>query len=243
MVQIFGVLLLLVAVSIALIQRMRLKRAPEKEGEQDTGAVRAYNQTCSWLPFKVLRFFIMRELKNLRPQGKLVDIGCGSGQLAILISQKYPGLEVKGLDVNLDMIETAVKNRERASAGNITFVLGDVQNLPFENEYFDVVVSSLSLHHWENAGKAFDEIQRVLKPGGSLLLVDVRRDCYWWFFCGLALMQIFFTPEDIRRTNGAIGSVYAGYTPDEITGLLKAVPFRNVKVKSNPGWMTARAQK
>ena len=150
-------------------QRMRFKRAPEKEGEQDTGAVRAYNQTCSWIPFKVLRFFIMRRLKHLRPAGKLVDIGCGSGQLAILIGERYPGLEVQGLDVNPDMIGTAEKNREQASAGNVSFILGDVQSLPFDDEHFDVVVSSLSLHHWENAGKALSEIRRVLKPGGRLL--------------------------------------------------------------------------
>ena len=56
-------------------------------------------------------------------------------------------------------------------------------------------------------------------------------------------MQIFFTPPDIRRTNGAIGSVYSGYTPDELSGLLKATLFKDITVKSNPGWMTALGQK
>ena len=224
-------------------QSVRLKRDPEKEGKQDSEAVVAYNRTSNWLPFVLLRFFIIRELKKFHPRGKLLDVGCGPGHLAIDISKRFPGLEVTGLDLLPDMIAFAEKNKKKASAVNVKFVLGDVASLPYDDEQFDVVVSSLSLHHWENPGQALGEIHRVLKTGGKLILMDTRRDCRWWFFYGLSFFQKFLTPAAIKRTNGAVGSIYSSYTSTELTGLLDSASFRNIVVNSNPGWMTALATK
>ena len=222
---------------------MRTSRSPEKEGKQDTEAVRAYNRTCTWLPFRLLRYFILRDLAKYHPHGKLIDVGCGTGHLVISIKKKFPGLDVRGLDINRDMIDTARHNSEKVFPGGNYFDLGDVHSLPYEDGFFDIIVSSLSLHHWDDAAKALSEIRRVLAPGGKLLLVDIRRDCPWWFFYGFVLFQTLIAPADIKRTNGAIGSIYAGYTPGELAALLNSASFKDVITKSNPGWMTAFAQK
>jgi ubiquinone/menaquinone biosynthesis C-methylase UbiE len=223
--------------------RMNIARAPEKEGEQDSEAVLAYDHTCGWLPFRVLRHMVLRRLERCRPQGTLLDAGCGPGHLAIAIGGRFPGLKVTGLDNNADMIAAARRNRLHSSVRNVDFQPGDVHRLPGEDGSIDFVVSTLSLHHWQDARRAFGEIHRVLKPGGRLLLMDLRRDCARWFFYGIALMQWAAVPAAIRRTNGAVGSVYSSYTVGEIAEMLRAVPFQHIDIEPAPGWMFALAQK
>jgi ubiquinone/menaquinone biosynthesis C-methylase UbiE len=223
--------------------RMHIARAPEKEGEQDAEAVLAYDRTSGWPPFRVLRRMVLRRLERRHPRGVLMDAGCGPGHLAITIGRRYPELKVIGLDNNEDMIAAARRNRRRFSAGNVSFQTGDVHRLPDEDASIDFMVSTLSLHHWQDAHRALGEIYRVLKPGGRLLLMDLRRDCSRWFFYLLVLMQRFAVPAAIRRTNGAVGSVYASYTAAEFTGLLGSVPFRRVDIEPAPGWVFAMARK
>jgi ubiquinone/menaquinone biosynthesis C-methylase UbiE len=223
--------------------RMNIARAPEKEGEQDAAAVLAYDRTADWLPFRLLRRMTLRRLERCQPHGTLLDAGCGPGHLAIAIGRMFPSLKVTGLDNNPDMLAAALRNRSRARVSNVAFQPGDVQFLPYADGSFDFVVSTLSLHHWRDAPGALAEICRVLRAEGSLLLMDLRRDCARWFFYGLALMQRFAVPAAIRRTNGSVGSVYSSYTVDELRVLLGAIPFRRVNIEPAPGWVFALAQK
>jgi ubiquinone/menaquinone biosynthesis C-methylase UbiE len=196
-----------------------------------------------WLPFRLLRRMTLRRLERCRPYGDLLDAGCGPGHLAIAIGRSFPGLKVTGLDNNPHVLAAALRNRSRVPIRNVSFQSGDVQLLPYADGSFDFVVSTLSLHHWRDAHRALAEIHRVLRPGGRLLLMDLRRDCSWWFFYGLVLAQRFVVPAAIRRTNGAVGSVYASYSLVEFRGLLDAVPFRLINIEPAPGWVFALAQK
>jgi len=222
---------------------MNIERDPTREGEEDAEAVLAYDRSCGLFPFQILRRMVLRRLKRFNPEGALMDAGCGPGQLAIAIAGKFPRLKVTGLDNNPDMIAAALRNRTRSSAGNVDFLFGDVHQMPFGDSSFDFVVSTLSLHHWQEARRAFAEIFRVLKPGGRLLLMDLRRDgARWWFYL-LVLMQRFAVPAAIRRTNGAVGSFYASYTVAELEGSLGSIPFQDAAIEPAPGWMFALARK
>ncbi len=222
--------------------RMTVARAPEREREQDAAAVRAYDRTSDWLPFRLLRHMVMRRLRRYRPQGALLDAGCGPGHLAIVIAGEFSRLKVSGVDNNTDMIEAARRNKIKSPA-RVDFQLVDVHRLAYDDGSFDFVVSTLSLHHWQDAREALIEIHRVLKPGGRLLLMDLRRDSAWWFFYLLILMQRFAVPSAIRRINGPVGSFYASYTLAEIRGLLGSVPFLDINIEPAPGWFFALARK
>ncbi len=102
----------------------------------------------------------------------ILDIGCGPGDLAAMLSERLPEARVAGLDLSPDMVELA---RRRATGdGRLSFEVGDVASLPFESGSIDLVVSTLSLHHWPNAGAGFAEIARGLRPGSAALIYDLR---------------------------------------------------------------------
>ncbi|MBK6511680.1 MAG: class I SAM-dependent methyltransferase [Haliea sp.] len=108
--------------------------------------------------------------------GKVLDLACGSGTLAVLIKQRYPHLTVRGVDGDPEMLSRA--ERKATAAGvDIDFSHGFADALPFDAGSFDVVVSSLFLHHLSRAGKtsAFSEIKRVLSPTGELMVADWGR--------------------------------------------------------------------
>ncbi len=108
--------------------------------------------------------------------GRVLDLACGSGTLAVLIKQRYPQLTVQGIDGDLDMLGRA--ERKAAKAGSdISFQQGMADALPFGDGSVDIVVSSLFFHHLSRADKrlVFREIRRVLTPTGVLILADWGR--------------------------------------------------------------------
>ena len=107
--------------------------------------------------------------------GQVLDVGCGPGHLANRLAREH-GLELTGLDLDPAMIERARANAERAVIveRRPTFVVGGVAALPFPDASFDLVVSTLSMHHWADATAGQAEIGRVLRPGGRALIWDLR---------------------------------------------------------------------
>jgi ubiquinone/menaquinone biosynthesis C-methylase UbiE len=112
---------------------------------------------------------------HARDGARVLEVGCGPGHLSGRLARR--GLVVTGVDLDPAMIERARANAERASqdAGRRpSFVVGDVAALPFPDASFDLVVSTLSLHHWADKQASLTEIARVLSPGGRALVWDLR---------------------------------------------------------------------
>ena len=107
-----------------------------------------------------------------RPGLAILDVGCGPGDLATMLAERLPDARIVGLDLSPGMVELA--KRLETVDGRIRFEVGDAAGLPFDAASFDIVVSTLSLHHWPNPGAGFSEIGRVLRPGGVALVYDLR---------------------------------------------------------------------
>jgi len=120
---------------------------------------------------------IAPDVAAVAPEGaKALEVGCGPGRLSILLAREH-GLDVTGLDLDPAMIERARRNAERSGNGGgsrPSFLVGDVSSLPFPDGSFDVVVSTLSMHHWADPTAGLSEIGRVLRPGGRALVWDFR---------------------------------------------------------------------
>ncbi len=106
-------------------------------------------------------------LDNLpKNQGRVLDIGCGTGQLIEHLAIKFK--KAYGIDVSAKMLSKAREKR----IGNAEFFKGNSEVLNFPDQYFDFVVSANTLHH-SNLDKSLGEIKRVLKKNGNLVILDI----------------------------------------------------------------------
>lgn len=108
------------------------------------------------------------------PGPTVLEIGPGPGNLGEMLLAGREDLGWTGLDVDPAMIGAARARAERAAlADRARFEEADVTAMPFGDASFDLVVSSLSAHHWPDAAAGFREIRRVLRPGGTALVYDL----------------------------------------------------------------------
>ena len=114
---------------------------------------------------------------SVRPHHRVLDIGCGTGTFAVALKRWLPDVEVIGLDP--DPRALARGQRKAARAGvSIRFDQGFANALPYSDAHFDRVFSSLMFHHLPHDTKlgTMREVRRVLKPGGSLHLLDFEQE-------------------------------------------------------------------
>jgi ubiquinone/menaquinone biosynthesis C-methylase UbiE len=109
------------------------------------------------------------------PRGaRVLEVGCGPGHLSIRLARRY-GLEVTGVDLDPAMVARARANADRpGDQHRPSFLVGDAAALAFPDRSFDLVVSTLSMHHWADPTAGLAEIGRVLRPGGRALVWDFR---------------------------------------------------------------------
>ena len=100
----------------------------------------------------------------------MLDVGTGPGTMPRLIAGSAPGLQVDAIDVAPEMIAWA----QQTATPGVTYTVADVAALPWPDATFDVVVSTLSQHHWADADAGLREVRRVLRPGGQAWVYDVR---------------------------------------------------------------------
>lgn len=111
------------------------------------------------------------------PMGRVLDVGAGQGLLALKIAEKNTRLKSYGIDISHKAVDAARASASKSGLANsVQFDVGDVCRLPYEDEFFDLVVSTFSLHHWPDKAAGLNEIYRVLKPGGEAWIYDHCKD-------------------------------------------------------------------
>ena len=112
----------------------------------------------------------------IEPGHQVLDVGCGTGTLAIAAQRRQPGGRASALDADPAVLAIAARKARQAGA-DIAFDLGRSSALPYADERFDRVLSSLFFHHlsWGDKLLTVREMHRVLRPGGELHVADWGR--------------------------------------------------------------------
>jgi ArsR family transcriptional regulator len=148
----------------------------------------------------------------LDPDWVVGELGIGTGGLAAMLAPYVN--RVVGVDRSAPMLEAA---RERlAAADNVDLRLGELEALPIEDDELDLAVLSLVLHYVLEPGEVFAEAARGLKPGGRLLVVDMRAH------------------ERGPAYAREMGHVWPGFTPEQMQGWLEEAGFQHIHVRPLP---------
>ena len=138
-----------------------------------------------------------------KPGQRVLDLGCGTGTLALMVKRAEPAAEVVGLDADPDILEIAASKAERAGA-EIDLDRGLSTELPYEDASFDLVLSTLFFHHLtgDDKRRTAREAARVLRPGGELLVVDYGRPSDLLMRAAVTTVRLF---DGIEVTRDNVG--------------------------------------
>jgi len=178
-------------------------------------------------------------LKEGISSGLALEIGPGPGYLGLEWLKKTDGTRLKGLEISDDMIALAKKNAtEYGLSDKVEYYQGDAREMPFEDGHFDAVFTNGSLHEWAHPEMIFNEITRVIKPGGRYIISDLRRDMSLpirWF------LWLMAKPKGMRP--GLTSSINASYTLPEIKEILSRTKLQGYQVSKDLMGIIIRGQK
>ncbi len=227
-----------------IYSRRTHQRIPGHEELEDPEVARAFDWVARSPQMRWARSYVARQALALKDRGQAVDLGCGPGYLVVLMAQMAPGLHVTGVDLAPEMLELGKKAAHLGGVEDRTdFKAGDAARIPFPDRSLDLVVSTLSLHHWSDPGQVFREVHRVLKPGGAYLIFDLRRDLTLPFYLLLWFATQIVVPAALHQINEPMGSRNAAYTPQEAAALVQASPLASGQVVPGPMWLTLQGRK
>jgi ubiquinone/menaquinone biosynthesis C-methylase UbiE len=120
---------------------------------------------------------IAKNIKDGQISGTVLDIGTGPGRLPIEIVKQVVNAQVVGIDLSEDMVKIAKGHAEKAGlADRVKFKVASAYNTGSEDNSVNLVVSTGMFHHLKEPVRAFNEIYRILKPGGEAWIFDGRKD-------------------------------------------------------------------
>jgi SAM-dependent methyltransferase len=170
-------------------------------------------------------------LTTLKKGETVLDLGSGAGFDVFLASAKVGATgKVIGVDMTPEMLETARENAEKNGIKNVEFRLGEIENLPLPDNSVDIVISNCVINLSTDKERVFNEIYRVLKPGGRIAISDV------------ALLKKL--PKKIRdSTDHYVGCVSGAVLIEDYKKILEATGMKDVKITYNNLSSTASDEK
>jgi len=148
-------------------------------------------------------------LNEIRPSDTIVDLGCGTGDLLPILKTKAS--HVIGVEKSSNMLEEARRNYDFDRDG-IDTRIGELEHLPLRDEEADIAITNLVLHHLSEPKKAIYEVQRILKPKGSFIIVDL----------------LLHKEESMRHK---FGDLWLGFSIDVLVKWLNKIGFTPINVE------------
>ncbi|MCD6300317.1 MAG: class I SAM-dependent methyltransferase [Dehalococcoidales bacterium] len=210
------------------------KRIPlPQEPIASMDAVIQYDRGAKCYILPEYKYFVWKILRKGIRGGKVLDMGTGSGLLAIeLAKAKGCHFDITAVDISENMIKRAVDNaRQAAVEDKVRFLVSTAAALPFPDNSFDLVMSYASLHHWLEPVTVFNEIERVVKKSGSFIIRDNKRvyqNPFW-----KAVVWFISRFMNKRHRENWPKAILASYTVPEVKEIIKKSQLRNCRVTSD----------
>jgi len=178
---------------------------------------------------------------NPNTSAKVLDVGTGTARVPVLLCLKRPQWRVCGIDLAKNMLQIGLQHVQQASLQDqIVLELVDAKQLPYENKYFDMVISNSLVHHLPDPLPFFRELKRVLKPNGAILIRDLIRPCDRETMNNL--VESIGTEYDSHQKQLFRDSLNAALTLDEVNQLILQAHLQDVIVyqSSDRHWTAER---
>ncbi len=180
---------------------------------------------------KIWRKNAIRRLKGSKPE-KLLDVATGTGDFAIAAT-RIKNIKVTGIDISEGMLEVGRKKvAKKKLSGQIDLLKADSENLPFHNSTFDAAIVGFGVRNFENLEKGLAEIYRVLKPGGTFIVLEFSKpvkapfkQLYYFYFTKVLPMLGRLISKDSRAYTYLPESVNAFPDGKDFIDILGKVGF------------------
>ena len=154
----------------------------------------------------------MVEVSGVDEGMTVADVGTGTGFVAAGVAPRVK--RVVGIDNAPAMLEAARDNLRAFGASNVALVVGDIANLPLEDDSVDAAFANMVMHHAEDPGAMLVEMARVVRPGGTVAITDEVEHPHAWMRDEHADVWLGFEREQVQRLFGSAGlSEDYGYEP------------------------------
>ena len=181
------------------VRRVRKENFDEHGAESERGQIVPGRSWAAWA----------RALGHLLPELEIADLGCGEGYLTIEASRFAK--RVIAVDRSGAVLDRARESAKRRGIRNVDWKRGEIEDLPIQDASVDVALLSQALHHAGDPAKALAEAVRIVRPGGRVLLLELRRHEEHW-------------------VTERLGDKWLGFEDDELKRLLETAGLSGVKV-------------
>ena len=205
-------------------------RELENEAMEGLDEVRAYDGLVQKYLGILHEGFVQTLLNIAPPSGTALEVGTGTGHIAILFAKYAPKYKIYALDLSSDMLKVAIENASVMGVKNVIFFRGDAVSLPFKNNSFDLVFSHNMLHHIIDPHVALHEMYRVLKKDGALAIRDLKRLSPFFRWLHVNIFGMRYNKTMKRQYND---SIKAAFSVSEWQDFLRILGLKNAELKYN----------
>ena len=160
------------------------------------------------------------------PGAKVLEAGCGIGAQTVILAKNNPEAKITSVDISFESLEKARENLEKKGIQNVRFLQGDIFSLPFEEDSFDHIFICFVLEHLQNPENALKCLKKVLKPGGTVTIIEGDHGSCYFYPEGknaLEAWQCLIRVQAQMKGNSLIGR--------QLYPLLQEAGFRGIRVE------------
>jgi ArsR family transcriptional regulator len=187
------------------LKRILEKRKQQSEQYFNSVAGRLGKNYCPGRSWEAIGHFLL----HLTPKIKIADLGAGEGLISQLLARRAE--EVVCVDNSPKMVEFGSDLADKNGFTNLSYKLGDIEEVPLEANSFDLALLSQALHHAQHPQKAVEEACRILKPGGQLIIIDLLE-------------------HQFEKARELYADVWLGFSENKLYQFLKDAGFRQIEV-------------